>query len=36
LGFGFVALVGLSLALYVYRRRARRAAKANQDKPKED
>jgi membrane protein DedA with SNARE-associated domain len=35
-GFGFVALVVLSLAFYVYRRRARRAAKANLDKPKED
>ena len=30
-GFGFVALVVLSLTLYVYRRRARRAAKANRD-----
>ena len=36
-GFGFVALVVLSLAFYVYRRRrARSAAKANQDEPKGD
>jgi membrane protein DedA with SNARE-associated domain len=36
-GFGLVALVVLSLVFYVYRRRrARSAAKANQDKPKND
>ena len=35
-GFGFVILVVLSLALYVYRRRARRAVKANQDEPEEE
>jgi membrane protein DedA with SNARE-associated domain len=35
-GFGLVALVVLSLAFYVYRRRARRAAKANRDKPEKE
>src|SRR5215211_2426995 len=35
-GFGFVALVVLSLAFYVYRRRARRAAKANREKPEKE